>query len=253
MVTYDEVFALAVELGYAADQLPQEGQDLDAIYEQLVGAKRRLESYYASASGLIDELRALGIPLPEWIQQVALNPDPRAVPVLITWLPLIEDRTAKAEVISLLAKDWAQPEGKEALLTEYRRIRPEDDLGDNSTRWLLVDALGRLAKQSDVDFFLEVASDPRNGATRGLAASTLGRWKRQRERTVPVLLNLLDDDADAVYWSAAHALGLLREPAAELPITKRLDGEQDPFKRQKLTAALKRIQSAARPDGGDEG
>jgi HEAT repeat protein len=244
LVTFDEVFALAVELGYADYQLPKEDGDRDAQYKQLSAAKHNLESYYASASGLLQELRALGIPLPEWIQQVALNPDPRAVPILIEWLPRIDDRRAKSEVVALLGEKWAQPEGKQALLEEFDRIRPEDDPDPDSTRFRLVSKLAALAKDSDADFFVRVASDPVNGSARLPAAAALGRWKRQREKSVPVLMELLHDDSDFVYWWAAQALGLLREPSAENPIQKRLDAEQDPYKRQKLKTALKRIQAA---------
>lgn len=247
-MTFDEVFALAVELGYQDYQLPTESSNLEARFEQLKAAKRNVESYYSSASGLLDELRALGIPLPDYIQQLALHPDLRAVPVLIRWLPRIDDPNAKSEVISMLETKWAQPDGKQALFAEYDRIERIDQALDpsvSSIRYSLVDALSRLATESDFGFFLRVASDPANGKARTLAASVLGRWKRQRAKSVPVLMGLLEDDSDSVYWSAAHALGLLREHSAEIPIQKRLDIEQDSYKRQKLTEALKRIQSAS--------
>jgi HEAT repeat protein len=61
------------------------------------------------------------------------------------------------------------------------------------------------------------------------------RIRRRRIRARP---------SDSVYWSAAQALGRLREPTAEDPIQTRLGAERDSYKRQKLKEALKRIRAA---------
>ena len=80
---------------------------------------------------------------------------------------------------------------------------------------LLADAFARVATTDDVDSLIDIASNPINGSARPGAAEALGRFKKHRDKSVPVLMVLRNDKSDCVYSSAAHALGLLREQSAK--------------------------------------
>ncbi|WP_158866941.1 HEAT repeat domain-containing protein [Leifsonia sp. AG29] len=239
MVTFDDVFALAAELGA---NLPNPHTDVEDYYEFLLRRKAAFESYARATAELIADLRGAGVRLEgDRLSQLRLHPDHRAVPILARSLSQIHDLTVVGEVAEILSDRWAQPGGKRALIEEFARVDPDSDPGPDSRRFKLANAFARVASVDDVDALIEIVANPKNGSARKLPAEALGRFKKRRDESVPVLMELLEDRTDGVYSSAAHALGLLREPTATAPIESLLAIETESFHRPKLNMALKRI------------
>jgi hypothetical protein len=75
-----------------------------------------------------------------------------------------------------------------------RRTRPTPACaGRSATRWK------RVADESVVEDLIEIATDARHGSHRGLVVAALGNMAKARDRVLPVLLALLDDEDVAGY------------------------------------------------------
>ena len=243
MVTFDEVFALAVEIGTPAGLLPRPEDDLDFTYRKLLNSRDALLEYRAAAPKFFEDLAAVGVRVRN-LTEVLYRGEAQAVPVILEWLPKVGSGLLKRDMVIVLGGSAYVEQNKQALVDEFRRIDPDDDPGDNSIRYIISDVLSRGAKASDVDLLMNLASDPRNGSARLSPARALGRFKTQRAKTVPLLLELLDDDRNKVWAYAAIALGLLRVPEARPRIAERLKAEDNPDWIIDLKKALKRIDEA---------
>lgn len=247
MVTYDEVFALAVELGVSSDFLPRPDEtDLEAMFESLLREKESQREFQAAAAPVFRDLHSAGIGIRE-LTDIRFLDLPEAVPIIIKWFPQARNDLLIWEMIAILGDRRYFPQSKQALIDQFYRIDPRDDPGENSIRFRIAGALARNAKAADVDLLMALAGEPRNQSARTLPTQALGRFKAKREKTVPLLMRLLDDDSDRVWAYAAMALGLLRVTEAREKIAARLKAEDHPDWIIDLKKALKRIDEGSSP------
>jgi hypothetical protein len=134
------------------------------------------------------------------------------VPVIIEWLPLVEDAKVKEAMVRTLAgqrasgpagQRAAQGEGARRLLAEFRRPEYADA---SSLRWTIGDAMASLAGPADADAIIEILCDRANGHAREMFCDALVRSRDARR--VDVLIELIDDDD-----VAGHAISALRRSA----------------------------------------
>ena len=244
MVTFDEVFALAVETGESTDLLPRPGDDLDAIYKRLLAQRQWMRDYQEAAAPLFGDLNAAGIQIRR-LAEIPFLDITGAIPILVQWLPHVSDPDLKRDIVSVLGDRRYFPQAKQALIDEFYRIDPDRDPGDNSVRFRISDVLARNAKAGDVELLMALAREPRNGGARTPAIQALGRHKSKRALTVPLLIALLEVESDRVWAYAAVALGLLRVAGAREKILERLKAEDDPDWIIDLKKALKRIDESS--------
>jgi HEAT repeat protein len=105
-------------------------------------------------------------------------------------------------------------------------------------RWAIGDALERVADESVLDDLIAIATDPRQGRDRALVVTALGNMARARERVVPVLLGLLEDEEVAPY--AVMGLGKLRVLEAK-PAIERFREHPEAWVRKESKKALGRL------------
>jgi HEAT repeat protein len=156
------------------------------------------------------------------------------IPILIRWLPQVENLQLKASLIRALTVTWAKPEAATALLEEYRRA---DGQRSASVRWAAAKALTLVADDRIFDPLLELARDHNQGATRGLLVEALQNM--QNPRAVSALVELLEDGE--VAGNALRALGELRAKTAR-PQMERLLFHPSAWVRQEAVRALDRLQ-----------
>ncbi len=169
------------------------------------------------------------------LSDLARKPDPRAVSVLVEYLPKVEDRGLKLEIINTLAAKEARGIAARPLIEEFLRVPREDwDL-----RWAIGDALSSIADDSVFDEIAQLALDKENGRARQMVLVALGRMKNPR--AVDVLIELLDDEE--VSGHAVVALGRLRASKA-LPRLKEFLGDPRTWVRQKAKRAIANIEKA---------
>jgi HEAT repeat protein len=164
----------------------------------------------------------------------------RAVPILVDWLPRVEDPNVKdAMVRSLTGQRTARGEGTRRLIAEFRRPEYADE---TSLRWAIGNALATLAGPADADAIIEILRDRSSGMARQMLCDALLRTKDVRR--VDVLIDLIEDDS-----VAGHAIlalrrigrGKLPEPERARPMLEALLTRQSAteFGQRQARAALK--------------
>lgn len=170
----------------------------------------------------------------------------RAVPILVDWLPRIDDpRVKDAMVRSLTGQRTARGEGTRRLIAEFRRPEYAEE---TSLRWAIGNALATLAGPADADAIIELLRNASSGMSRQMLCDALSRTKDPRR--VDVLIDLIDDDT-----VAGHAILALRRigrgtfplpertrPMLEALLARRSATE---FAQRQARAALKSTDSPA--------
>ena len=158
---------------------------------------------------LRDDLRHAGVEVDDLWGLVNTNFQyPSAVPVLLDWLTHVEDRVPEEQrqkvregLVRSLTIPAARPVAAPILLEEFRKT---DDLSGLGLGWVIGNALSVVADESAFDELEALARDRSFGKSRQMIVVGFGRFKG--ERTVRLLLDLLDDDD-----VSAHALTALRK------------------------------------------
>ncbi|MCL2483660.1 MAG: HEAT repeat domain-containing protein [Propionibacteriaceae bacterium] len=161
-----------------------------------------------------------------------------AVPVLLSWLPRIEDPKLKGEVVRALSVPWAKPVATRPLIDQFRSIPEDVDPTGFGLRWIIGNALDVLFDDSFFSEYVELAEDTRYGFGRQMVV--LGLGKSKRPEAVGVLLSLVDDpDVDG---HAIKALCKLRAPLARAAFEAKLS-DQRTWVRAEARKGLSRLAS----------
>lgn len=157
-----------------------------------------------AAVPIVAELRAAGFEVDAIadLHNRALDYE-AAVPVLLRWLPQVENAAVEQDVVRALSVEWARPDAAAPLVAAFRAA------DDDGVRWAIGNALAVVADDSVFDDVAALATDRSGGRAREMIAVALGNMTDPR--AVDVLRELLADDE-----VAGHALiGLGRLGAAE--------------------------------------
>ena len=159
-----------------------------------------------AAAPVVEELVAAGFRVNELAELRRLN-YPAAIPILLAWLPKVQNIDVKQDIVRCLSVPYAKPFAAAPLIDEFRRADDGNPLGP---RWVIGNALGVVADDSVLADMMELASDRRYGRAREMLVVGLGNMRD--ERVIPLLLDLLKDDD--VSGHAIIALGKLKPRAA---------------------------------------
>ncbi len=158
------------------------------------------------ARPIMEELRQLGFAVESIADLYNLRLDYRAaIPVLLKWLPRIDNPDVKETIVRALTVRWARPTAAGALVEEFRRAH---DPTGSGLRWAIGNALEVVADESVFEDLVEFVRDKRYGPTREMVAMALGRMKDPR--AVDVLIEALGDEE-----IAGHAIAGLARLKAE--------------------------------------
>jgi HEAT repeat protein len=131
-----------------------------------------------------------------------------AIPILVKWLPEIQNPDVQEDIVRALSVKWAPREIASLMIVEYRKGEPSD----TSLRWAIGNALAVLATDAVFDDVVALARDRRYGRSRERVAESLGNMKDPR--ALEVLLELLDDpDVTLPVVRALGRLGSKARPA----------------------------------------
>lgn len=156
-----------------------------------------------------------------------------AIPILIKWLPLIDNLDVKEAIVRALTVPWAKPIAAPALLIEYRKLMNEPDL---AIKWAIANALEVVADDNSFIEIVKLVQDPRSGSARKMLTLALGNMKNPHAQDV--LIDLLEDDQVAGH--AIMALGKLHSIKAYATIERFLN-HPNTWVRKEAKKALTRI------------
>ena len=195
------------------------------------------------AAAVIDDLRAAGYDV-DWISDLRRLGVKyhSAVPILIGWLPRVDNRNVLESVVRTLSVPWARPQAARPLIELFART------ADEMLRWAIANGLEVVADDSVYDDLLRLFSDPASGRARQMLALALSRFPKRAATSVPVLLKHLDEPD--IYGHVIIALGRLRADVADA--IRPFERDERAWVRSEARKALKRISKVhAGSDTGD--
>jgi len=193
--------------------------------------KQQLANREASHPVLTD-LEKIGIRV-DWISDLytkKLNYKV-AIPILLHWLPLIENIDVKETIVRALTVSWAKPVAAPLLIKEFRKA----GTGYSSLKWAIGNALSVIADDSVYADVVNLVQDKRHGKAREMLVLSLGNMKEVQ--AVDILINLLKDDD--LGGHAIMALGRIKSKKAYSEIEKFLTHPKPWIRREAKKALLK--------------
>jgi HEAT repeat protein len=228
----------------AGELLANLEQRPEYVERQRREAERREENrrrYAAAGEGLFEELRAAGFPVRNLadLRRRGVG-GPRAVPILLQWLPRISYVPLKVDLVHTLGSSWARPGAIRPLIQEFHRIDSGPD--SHRVRFAIGGSLQHIADDSVVDELVEIARDSCHGRDRALVVAALGNMRKSTGKVLPVLLELLNDDEIIV--ETITGLCNLKAPEARGSIEPFLE-HPDSLVRSTTKKALAKLDRAA--------
>jgi HEAT repeat protein len=187
---------------------------------------------------IVVALRAVGIHVSS-VFDLVNNPEPRAVPVLLSYLAKDMDSWIKEGIVRALTIRQAKPIVLRPMLESFRR----QNIGD-SLRWAIGNAIYVLASEEVLDELVDLIQDTRFGRARQMVVLAVGKIKAagKNARALQTLLRLLKDEE--VRGHAIAALGKLQARKARAKIAQFLDSP-NAWIRREAKKALERIDKAS--------
>jgi hypothetical protein len=204
-----------------------------AVAQEDPQKRTQIKENYAVAKPIIDELAGLGY-------RVETLGDLRhqgsawktALPLLLRWLPKIENPDIKAEIVSCLSVPWLGNKGTAALIEEFKKWSPAMEM----LAWTIGNALSIVDVEGFESQIIELCRNPAYGMTRQMLVLGLGRFRSgEAEDTA---LELLKDES--VKLHAVLALGEMKSKRA-LPALEQLLANEKSVIRREARKAIKRI------------
>jgi hypothetical protein len=160
-----------------------------ALKERDQARRLRVQANLAELAPLLARLRAQGVDVDALVLAKTHPAYEAALPTLLEWLPRVSRPDNKKAIADALASPKARPVAAPALLDEFRQTV---DVGLNSVRWVVADALSVVIDDSVFDRVSATVRDARFGFDRAGLLLGLIRGRRNR-RVTPLLESLLDD------------------------------------------------------------
>jgi hypothetical protein len=165
--------------------------------------QNRLE-FNEAAKPLLEALAGAGFPHVEELRRWREYRE--AVPILLEWLPRINNYNVKESIVRALAVKWAKPSATPVLIREFLIA----DESADSYKWAIGNALETIDDRRAAGELIELLRDKRHGSARQMLAIALG--KTGDLRALDVLTDLLDDKD--VVGHAVVGLGKLGDTRA---------------------------------------
>lgn len=228
----------------AADLMAELQQDTAFVAREKQREEERehnLASYRTAARGVLAELAAAGFEIETVADLRRRGRYSRAIPILMQWLPRIDDAYVKEDIIRTLSVPWAKKSAP-LLLAEFEKA---DDSSETGLRWALGNALEVHASDAIADDLIRLATTPEYGAARQMVVVSLG--KLNVDGVDEVLTELLSDES--IVGHAVMALGQRRAKSARSRIEALLSHPK-PWVRKEAKKALKQIDATTSTSGG---
>jgi hypothetical protein len=209
-------------------------QELNRILEEKERQRQRIIAINKQASApVLTDLARAGFSL-EWVSDLyskKLNYKD-AIPVLIKWLPQIENPDVKEDIVRALSVPWAKHTvAPKLLVEEFRKYRAYPGL-----LWAIGNALSVVADDNVLSDIVGLIQDKTYGKAREMLVVALGNMKSPDVKYT--LIELLDDEDLAGY--AIMALGKLKCKEAR-PAIERFRTHPKSWVRREAIKALARI------------
>jgi len=193
----------------------------------------QIRSYSQAAKPILDELSELDYRL-QTLGDLRRQGKPwkSALPVLLRWLPLVEDPGVKEDIVRSLSVPWVGSSATAQLIDEFRRSA----VSYPSLAWAIGNALSIVSVKGFEKQIVELCANPKYGMARQMLVLGLGRFRgSDAEEAAVELLN--DED---VKLHAIGALGKMKSKRALFEL-ERLLTDRRPAVRKEARKAITQI------------
>lgn len=162
----------------------------------------RVALFRSAEKPILDELSKIGYSVDTIMDLIYMKKKYKsAIPLLVEWLPQIENQNLKEAIVRVLSVPWARgSKANSVLINEFRKAP-----SGSSLKWAIANALEVVADDNSYDEIVNLVQDPRNGSARQMLALALGNMINPHAQDI--LIDLLEDDQVAGH--AIMALGKL--------------------------------------------
>jgi hypothetical protein len=202
-----------------------------------IARQEKRRRFAAAEEPIQAELRGRGINV-EWIGDLNRLPDPdyrRAVPILISWLPLIDDPHVK----EWIARTLTDPRAKDAvphLISEFKNMVEQPP---SAARWAIGNALEVHTTSRWADELIALAADRRYGKDRSMIVLGLAKIKKD-PRVLKTAIDQLDDPA--IEFTVIATLRRIADPRS-LPILERYATHPNAWVRNHARKGIEKIEN----------
>ena len=222
--------------------------------------QEQFQKYLTIARPLLDELAKLGYEIDTLDDLRHLGrPWKTALPVLLRWLPKIEDPSVKDSIVRCLSVPWVGNKATAELMEEFRRYAPIDpdhaqDLSHLSSAafikhldtikqrdpsaslaWAIGNALSIVDVKGYENQVIALCRNPKYGAARQMVVLGLGRLRSSEAEEAAV--ELLDDED--VKLHAIIALGKMKSKRALFELEKLMTDKRAAIRKEARKAITK--------------
>ena len=195
--------------------------------------QQRVQENLRAVKPLADELNALGFQVVTVSDLFNHHYDYRAaIPLLLDWLPGMENDDVRESVVRALSVKWARPVAAPLLIEQFQREKP------GGVRWAVGNALAVVTDQRHLDDILALTAVKEYGDDRAMLLIALSRIGKGDPRVIPAVESALEYRGMA--GTAIRALGVLRAKQAARLISSFLE-DNDPWFRNEARKALTKI------------
>ena len=237
-MTFDRSQRRPVDVDEWLARLRQSPEYIAREQERERTQQEAIREYYQAAAPLLAELAESGFAVESVgvLYHRGINYKD-AIPILLKWLPRIEYRYLKEDIVVALTVKWARPIAAPILIEEFRRA----SYPTPGYKWTVGNALSVVADDSVYDEIVELARDKQHGKAREMVVASLANMKNPQ--AVDVLIGLLDDEEVPGYaLLALRKLGKKAEKAR--PHIERFLAHPDTWVRNQAKGALAKMDKA---------
>ena len=181
---------------------PKSEKELKEYTEEVMALGKQIELERAKEyKGLIDELADLDIKINSiWDLVNTKSKYPKAIPVLMKYLPLVSYVRNKEGIVRALTVPEAKGLVVPLLVKEYLQL----PIDKENLRWVIGNAVNATITESEVANIFPIVLNKENGLSRQMFVTALGKIKTDNVKSV--LLQLSNDDDKVIRDEAKKAL-----------------------------------------------
>ncbi|PUV21080.1 MULTISPECIES: hypothetical protein [Sphingobacterium] len=182
-------------------ELASKPKTKEEIEETLLLAKQIELERAKEYQGLIDELAVLDIKINSiWDLVNTKSKYPKAIPILMKYLPLVNYVRNKEGIVRALTVPEAKGIVVPLLIREYLQLSNDKE----NLKWVIGNAVNVTITKSEVANIFPIVLNKENGLSRQMFVSALGKIKA--ENVKDVLLRLVNDDDKVISDEAKKSL-----------------------------------------------
>lgn len=182
-------------------ELASKPKTKEEIGETLLLAKQIELERAKEYQGLIDELADIDIKISSiWDLVNTKSKYPKAIPILMKYLPLVNYIRSKEGIVRALTVPEAKGLVVPLLLKEYLQLSNDKE----NLKWVIGNAVNVTITKSEVEDIFPIVLNKENGLSRQMFVAALGKIKADNVKEV--LLRLINDDDKVIRDEAKKAL-----------------------------------------------